>query len=356
MTAARARYEQAIRLAPDLREAHEGLSYVLSRTGDESAAEEHRARAFTGRPLRTREFRGEGSPTAVLLLVSGKGGNVYTDALLDDRTFLVHELVVDYDRGEQAVPPHAILFNAIGDADRCAQALERAAMRVRNFSGRIINDPQAVLRTSRIENSRRLGRLERVRTARVRTLEPGGDPPFAFPFLVRTPGHHTGRHFVLVNDAAEMRDALERLPGRQQLAIEYLDTRSPDGYFRKYRVMTIDGKLYPVHLAISREWKVHFMTSMTAGNPAFEAQERQFLNDPRAALGEPAVRALERVASAVGLDYGGIDFAAGPGGELTIFEANATMILVPPEQDRFAGQHRAATERALAAARAMLLR
>ena len=40
------------------------------------------------------------------------------------------------------------------------------------------------------------------------------------------------------------------LPGHELLAIEFLDARGPDGDVRKYRVVCVDGRLFPVHLAI----------------------------------------------------------------------------------------------------------
>ncbi len=43
-------------------------------------------------------------------------------------------------------------------------------------------------------------------------------------------------------------------------------------------------------------------------------------------IGGRAIRALERIATELALDYGGIDFGIGPDGEVLLFEANATMV------------------------------
>ena len=53
----------------------------------------------------------------------------------------------------------------------------------------------------------------------------------------------------------------------------------PDGMARKYRVMFIGGVAYPLHLAISADWKVHYFTAAMAADPAFRAEERRFLDD-----------------------------------------------------------------------------
>src|ERR1700679_1294806 len=61
----------------------------------------------------------------------------------------------------------------------------------------------------------------------------------------------------------------------------------------KYRVMMIGGKIYPLHLAISRNWKVHYFTSDMADKPDHRSEEAAFLADMPAVLGDKAYRALE---------------------------------------------------------------
>jgi hypothetical protein len=43
---------------------------------------------------------------------------------------------------------------------------------------------------------------------------------------------------------------------------------------------------------------------------------------------------LERINAMLGLDYGGIDFAVNAQGDILLFEANATMIMVPLAPDK----------------------
>ena len=42
--------------------------------------------------------------------------------------------------------------------------------------------------------------------------------------------------------------------GLDVIVMQYLDARGPDGKTRKYRVMMIDGEIYPLHVAISSHW------------------------------------------------------------------------------------------------------
>ena len=95
------------------------------------------------------------------------------------------------------------------------------------------------------------------------------------------------------------------LPGDELLVIEYLDARGDDGNARKYRVMMVGGQIYPLHLAISRNWKVHYFTSDMADKPDHRREEARFLADMPAALGDKAMTALEQIRDVLGLDYAG---------------------------------------------------
>ena len=110
-----------------------------------------------------------------------------------------------------------------------------------------------------------------------------------------------------------------------------------------------------MHLAISRDWKVHYFTSDMADAPDHRLEEASFLNDMRAALGDMAVAALEQIRDLLGLDYAGIDFGLGRDGELLLFEANATMVIYPPDPDERWAYRRTAVSRILDAVVAMIM-
>jgi hypothetical protein len=177
---------------------------------------------------------------------------------------------------------------------------------------------------------------------------------FTFPLLLRSPGYHTGRNFIIVGDAAELSAAAAGLPGSELLLIEYLDARGHDGSARKYRVMTIGGNIYPLHLAISRDWKVHYFTSDMADKPDHRLEEAAFLADMPAVIGDKAYHALEGIRDALGLDYAGIDFGLNAEGDLLLFEANATMVIAVPDNDERWAYRRTAICRILDAVVAMI--
>lgn len=354
---ARLQYEAALAVDPDLAEAHQGLARVLSELGEGAAAEPHWQKGFAGRALVTRPHRGAGSGVPVLLLVSARGGNIPTQQILDDRVFAVSALYAEFFDSAQGLPEHALIFNAIGDADLCSDALVRAEEIVKRSKAPVINPPVRVRSTGRAANAARLAALPDVTAPAVCALAKRdlATAELRFPLLLRAPGFHTGRHFTRVEKREDLAAAVAALPGEELLTIEYLDARGADGLARKYRVMIIDSALYPLHLAISADWKVHYFTADMAANAAHRAEERRFLTDMGGVIGKRAVAALGAIGKSLGLDYAGVDFGLDPDGALLLFEANATMVINPPDPDPIWDYRRAPILAALDAAKRMLL-
>lgn len=363
--AAREHFETALRLEPRNAAAHKGLSYLFSRLGDETAADAHRRLGFGAEPIEVLPYRGEGEPVDVLVLVSGTGGNLDAESLLDKRTFAATKLYVEYVEPQAPLPSHAIVFNAISDADVAVDALRRSRELLANDDAPLINDPQAVVPTGRAENAARLGKLEDVVAPRIELLprsllahhaeaqlERLG---FDYPLLLRLPRQHTGRHFVMVERAADLAASLAQIPGDELFVIEYLDARGPDEQARKYRVMFVDGKMYPLHLALSPLWKIHYFSADMTENAENRAADERFLRDMHSVLGPVTMAALQRIERALGLDYAGIDFAVDPAGRVLLFEANATMVVAQPGPDPRWDYRRPAVAAILDAFREMLL-
>jgi hypothetical protein len=119
-------------------------------------------------------------------------------------------------------------------------------------------------------------------------------------------------------------------------------------------VMVIGGRLYPLHLAISSNWKIHYVTAEMSNSPEHRAEEAQFLEDMPGVLGPRAMAGLDYVQRELALDYAGIDFALSPHGDVLLFEANATMVAHLPEPEERWSYRRAAVERIHEAVRDML--
>ena len=342
-------YRMVRAVDPGQARAHRGLAWALSAMGED--ASEHWRAGFVGHAIERRRYRGDGPGIDLLLLAAATGGNVPTQHWIDDRVFRVTAVYADFLAPDEKLPAHALIVNAIGDADCGGEALAQAERIVARSSAPVINPPALVRATGRKANACRLAGLPDVVAPRIQRLS---QAELRFPLLLRAAGYHTGQHFLRVLDVAELDVATAALPDGDPLVIDYHETRGPDGLARKYRVMSINGALLPLHLAISPEWKVHYFSAAMASDAGHRREEQRFLDDMPGVLGARAMRALAAIQAMRGLDYAGIDFALNPDGSVLVFEANATMLIHPPAPGVMWDYRRPAAAAAVTAARTML--
>jgi glutamate/tyrosine decarboxylase-like PLP-dependent enzyme len=365
-TKARAYYERALEINPDYWQAHLGLSVILAGQGEAEAAAEHRRAAFHGRCVVPLPYRGKQAPITILELVAIGPGNTRIKNFLSDTVFQRYLVATEFYEPATPLPPHQLIVNAIGDADVAGAALAGAEALLGRSTAPVINAPAAVMSTGRCAIAERLASVPGVVTAKTMTLPRGtlasakagrtlSRHGFTFPLLVRTPGFHGGENFVRVETAAGLAAALAELPGDELTVMEFLDASGGDGKTRKYRVMMIDGALYPLHAAISHNWKIHYFSAEMAENAEHRDEDAAFLADMHGVLGPKAMAALEGIQRVLGLDYGGIDFGLNVQGEVLVFEANAAMAVFAPDADARWEYRRPAVERILQAIRKMLV-
>lgn len=362
---AKEQYEIALQLDPNNAETRRGLALALDALGATQEADKHRDAGFAAQPVVVLPYRGEGTPQRVLLIVSASPGNVPTDRFLDDRIFSTAKLVAEYYHPGLALPAHDVIFNAVGDADICQEALAAAQEVVARSGAPTINDPATVRATGRIANAQRFADLPDTVVPRAfaaeRAFFTNGDADgelsrrgWQYPLLLRSPGYHAGKNFERVESSDDLAKVAGALPGDTLFAIEYTDARGADGYYRKYRAIFVGDRIYPLHLAIATSWKVHYFSADMADNPAHRAEEGAYLRDMTAAIGATAMHALGEVRRRLALDYGGIDFGIDRRRQAIVFEANATMIVPAPPDGALWVYRREAVETIESAVREML--
>ncbi len=345
--AARAEYEMVLELIPDCPEARQALAFLPP--------------PEAGVKLRRRESR----PLPVLVVLTMYDANCPLFQMLDDGTFLPSVIETEFYDPAQPLPPHRLAVNCVGDADLCGPALRTAQAILARSGSPVLNPPSRVLATGRAENAVRLRGIEGVVTPDIARLpkdllvKPDGYAEvvkrgFSYPFLLRSPGHHLGRYFRLVSNERDLALAAASIPGEVLNVIRYLDGRGRDGKMRKYRVMMIGGELYPAHLALSGDWKVHYFTADMDDHPENRAEDEAFLRHMRSSIGERAFRALEGIRDQLGLDYGGVDFGLDGEGNLLLYEANACMKVHAPGPEPRWDYRRAPVASILEATRQML--
>jgi len=87
-------------------------------------------------------------------------------------------------------------------------------------------------------------------------------------------GTHGGKYLEKCDDAVALAAALARHGDTAHYISEYLPYQSSDGYFRKYRLIFVNGAILPYHLAIGSHWKMHYFSSDMAKDPRLRAEGR----------------------------------------------------------------------------------
>jgi glutathione synthase/RimK-type ligase-like ATP-grasp enzyme len=226
------------------------------------------------------------------------------------------------------------VLNLVTDPDQHPRTLERLGKLLRGYRGRIVNRPEAVLRTTRDQVARRLAGIDGLRVPKVLRVR---DPRFgaasaaaqrrglSFPVILRRAGTHTGDILGLV-DSAEQLDSACTGPG-EFIITEFVDFASGDGLYRKYRLWSFGGRAILKHMFISDRWNVHSAdrSRIMPDRPDLIAEEKRTLATPERSLPESIHRMFRQVQDRMGLDFFGMDFGILPSGEAVLFEANATM-------------------------------
>jgi tetratricopeptide (TPR) repeat protein len=371
---AKASYRLAVQIHPDSGVAHNALGRLLSRLSeDDEEAERALERAIAlnahdantyvelgnilmrkqqigpalamfrlaqrSQPLITWRANAEKAEFSALFLDTPMGGSTPVNYLAGrasyDRHFhcVMPDTPVDLDllRGKADV-----VFNMICNADDGEDMLVRALDLVERLGRPTINHPRLVMNTNRESIARRFANIpysvtpKTTRMTGPAVIQAALDGQFAglqLPLLVRVAGTHGGDDFDKFDNWLDIAAFVAKGPKSNYYVIEYLDYRSTDGYFRKYRVIFVDGEIMPYHLAIHDDWKVHHFRTDMANHAWMRLEEERFLEDMGQVFNADQQDALRTMARATELDYGGIDCGIDRDGRIVVFESNAAMLV-----------------------------
>lgn len=184
---------------------------------------------------------------------------------------------------------------------------------------RILNFPEKVLRrTELLHEMSRIG-INRFRAFRLRELP----EDFRFPGFLRMGREHNGSASSLLENHDDLVNASKRLvaggaDAEDMLAVEYCDTRSPDGLYRKYSYFRIAETIIPAHIIFSQHW----VAKDGASNAAQVAEEDLFHSKC------PHASWVSGIFEAAAIDYGRIDFSLCPDGTPQVWEINTNPMLL----------------------------
>jgi tetratricopeptide (TPR) repeat protein len=333
---------EALEIDPDLLLAAENLIHVLYQQGRKTegralAAQKYRRQSFVVQPA-------PGRPAGTLLVLWSLDGNIPKHHLFARLPMTLIDWHIQYanDEHERRLPTYDLVFNLIGDADQGADALDRAVTFRDRCGATLLNDPAKVQRTRRHMIPDLLAGIDDLVIPRVLQLSgadllSGNKNPLAgidLPLLLRNAGMHGGESLQRILTEAGLAQACAVMQAGDMLyATAYHDYASPDGFYRKYRAIFVDRKVFPYHLAVSPEWLVHYFSADMEAHPWKLAEELAYLEYPRSVIGDRAYAVLASIAERMDLDYCGVDFSLLPDGRVLLFEANATMLVHPEAED-----------------------
>ncbi|MFC4275156.1 ATP-grasp domain-containing protein [Achromobacter aloeverae] len=272
----------------------------------------------------------------------------------------------------QHLPEHDALIVAVGESSANRPLLEALQEPVSLWHRPVLNRPEHVLKTSRdglgealrdaagiiMPRIRRATRADLDALARGHVRPADLLPGVDYPVLVRPLDSHAGHGlekiarpadlaaYLAARDAAGPAgaapaptstpasvpppDAAEddgATPSAEFYLSEFVDYRSADGLFRKYRVVMVDGQPFLGHLGISPRWMVHYLNADMLENTANRAEEGAQMQGFDSGFGARHADAFAAIHRRVGLDYFVMDCAETPDGQLLVFEGDTCGIV-----------------------------
>jgi glutathione synthase/RimK-type ligase-like ATP-grasp enzyme len=285
-----------------------------------------------------------------LLMLMAPGdlaANTPLDCLLEVSDIdLVYYFVSPGDPLALPVPEHDAVIVAMSEADENRAALAALETALANWPKPVINRPACIPNIGREKASELLrdapglmipatlhasrALLEAVATGATHLTELFADCDF--PVILRPVGSHAGRDLARIASPEEVAAYLARVGESEFFLSRFIDYRSPDGMFRKYRVALIAGEAFACHMGISSHWMIHYVNAGMYEDAGKRAEEARFMED-FAAFKARHREALAAIHARSGLDYVCVDCAETAEGKLFVFELDHAMVVHAMDPD-----------------------
>ena len=346
-----------LRREPESREAHLRLYEIEQMLGHTDAAVGHLRRALVSSRVVSYPAK-DAAAVRVLALyrVAPWEANTPFELVVDEGRTAVHRLYIDegdddVTLAQIALPEFDVVFNAIAESDRARKVLELAGRFAGNLHKPVINSPLRVAGLSRNHVPTLFGRSANVYTPGVFRVTASQlvNRPVSIAVVVRPMGSQAGFGLAKIENAAQMQSYVAAFPSDLYYAMPFVEYRSADGFYRKYRIMFVDGKPYAYHLAISPNWMIHYYNAPMTEHAWMREEEARFIGDLGSVFSGRLAAALDEIAAAIPLTYFGIDCAIDTNGRLLLFEADAAMLVHGTDDPELFGYKVAAFKRVQAA-------
>ncbi len=149
-----------------------------------------------------------------------------------------------------------------------------------------------------------------------------------YPYVIRPVGTHAGVGLAKLNSEEELNAYLKERTEQAFFISEFINYATlSDGAFRKYRLVFIDGKVFPCHMAISNQWDVWYSNSDMQDSDEKRREEAVFMDRFTQDFAKRHHTAFDALAQGIDLEYFGIDCAEDQDGNLVVFEADNALIV-----------------------------
>lgn len=237
------------------------------------------------------------------------------------------------------VPDHDLAFFAAGEADGAMVA--RLHRLFAAWPRPVLNDPGLLPALARDRLSGLLAGVPGIcsppavaasRTQLDDLLRDGGDigrilPGGTYPVLVRPLGSHAGRGLKKIADPRALAAYLLFAFDASYFVTGFVDYRSADGLYRKYRVAFIDRQPWLCHMASSQHWMVHYLNAGMTESTDKRAGEALAMAQFDATFARRHHAAFAALHERLPFDYYSIDGGELPDGRLVVFEADTAAII-----------------------------
>ncbi len=345
----RARLTAATAQPATRRQARRLLWELCQVLGERDEALAHLRAAIAEDPLFSRVGSRGGPPDRSVLMLAVPGdfqSNLPLDRLFDDGTALHTLWIADPEAVLRdpagavpaRLPPIDCVFIAIAEDARHLPALRAGDALAAALGKPTINQGSRIAGLSRSGMASLLQDASDVVGPSHHEVAHGAPLPIEYPAIIRPLGSHAGHGLRRVGDAAALADYYAAQQDTPFFTVApFVDYRSADGWWRKYRVIFVDGVAYPLHLAIHDDWAVWYYNARMRSSAAKQDEEWRFLGDMDGFLPARTIRALGQLTARVGLDYFGLDCAVLPDGRLLVFEIETGMIVHDRSGERPSG-------------------
>ena len=284
----------------------------------------------------------------LMLMAPGElSANIPLDCLLENSDIdLLYYFITPGDPLACPVPEHDLALVAIGACDETRDMLSQLEPALDHWPQPVINAPRYVPFSERyaasllLQNAPGLIICPTLHINR-RQLEAIAAGQAAlddmaeghrFPIILRPAGSHGGHGLAKIGSRDDLRAYLAEVDTPQYFLSRFVDYSGPDGLFRKFRIVLIDGRPFACHMAISAHWMIHYVNAGMYEDERKRVEEASFFTH----FADFALKhreALAAIHQRTRLEYIGIDCAETADGRLLVFEIDPAMVVHAMDQE-----------------------